>query len=101
MKRIQINMGLLLMVALALGLLGFAPSTGVTTDPEISAIISNGGSQSVLSASLVSFATVSNGGIQLVSSGGTASGTTVSSGGIQTVSSGGTVSGTSVNALTR
>lgn len=48
MKRTHINMGLLLMVALALGLLGFAPSTGVTTDPEISSIISNVDSNRIL-----------------------------------------------------
>lgn len=48
MKRTHINMGLLLMVALALGLLGFAPSTGVTTDPEISSIISDVDSNRIL-----------------------------------------------------
>jgi hypothetical protein len=48
MKRTHINMGLLLMVALALGLLGFAPSRGVTTDPEISNIISNVDSNRIL-----------------------------------------------------
>ena len=41
MKRTLINGSLLLVVALAALLVGFAPNTGITTDPEISAIISN------------------------------------------------------------
>jgi hypothetical protein len=48
MKRTQLNIGLLLMVALALVLLGFAPSPGVTTDPEISDIISQADSNRIL-----------------------------------------------------
>jgi len=48
MKRTHIDMGLLLMVALALGLLGFAPSSGVTTDPEISNIIGKVDSNRIL-----------------------------------------------------
>jgi hypothetical protein len=41
MKRTLINGSLLLVVALAALLVGFAPNTGITTDPEISAIIGN------------------------------------------------------------
>jgi len=41
MKRTLIKGSLLLVVALAVLLLGFAPNAGITTDPEISAIISN------------------------------------------------------------
>jgi hypothetical protein len=48
MKRTQLNIGLLLMVALALVLLGFAPSPGVTTDPEISDIIRQADSNRIL-----------------------------------------------------
>jgi hypothetical protein len=48
MKRTQLNIGLLLIVALALVLLGFAPSPGVTTDPEISDIISQTDSNRIL-----------------------------------------------------
>jgi hypothetical protein len=48
MKRTQLNIGLLLMVALALVLLGFAPGTGVTTDREIGDIISQVDSNRIL-----------------------------------------------------
>src|SRR5215469_7373974 len=41
MNRTLINSSLLLVVALAALFVGFAPSTGITTDPEISATISN------------------------------------------------------------
>jgi hypothetical protein len=41
MKRTLIISGLMLAVVLVVTLVGFAPSTGVTTDPEISAILSN------------------------------------------------------------
>jgi len=41
MKRTLINSGLLLVIAMPLMLVGFAPSSGVTTDPEIRAILSN------------------------------------------------------------
>ena len=41
MNRTLINSSLLLVVALAALLVGFTPSTSVTTDPEISAIIGN------------------------------------------------------------
>ena len=41
MNRTLINGSFLLVIAVALVLLGLAPSTGVTTDPGISAIISN------------------------------------------------------------
>jgi hypothetical protein len=41
MKRRLINSSLLLVVALAALLVGFAPRTSITTDPEISEIISN------------------------------------------------------------
>jgi len=57
--RTQINVGLLLMVALALVLSGFAPSTGVTTDREISYMISNVDSNRILktATTLQSFGT--------------------------------------------
>ena len=48
MNRTLINGSFLLVIALALVLLGLAPSTGVTTDPEISAIISNVDSNRIL-----------------------------------------------------
>src|SRR3981081_1751213 len=41
MKRTLIISGLMLAVVLVVTLAGFAPSTGVTTDPEISVILSN------------------------------------------------------------
>ncbi len=41
MKRTLIISGSMLAVVLVVTLVGFAPSTGVTTDPEISAILSN------------------------------------------------------------
>ena len=41
MNRMLIKSSLLLVVALAAMLVGFSPNTGVTTDPEISAIVSN------------------------------------------------------------
>ena len=47
MNRTLINSSLLVL-ALAVALVGFAPSTGVTTDPDISAIIGNINSNNVL-----------------------------------------------------
>src|ERR1700716_601764 len=41
MKRTLIISGIMLAVVLVVTVVGFAPSTGVTTDPEISAILSN------------------------------------------------------------
>jgi len=40
-KRTLVISGLMLAIVLVVALVGFAPSTGVTTDPEISAILSN------------------------------------------------------------
>ena len=48
MNRTLINGSFLLVIAVALVLLGLAPSTGVTTDPGISAIISNVDSNRIL-----------------------------------------------------
>ena len=48
MNRTLINGSFLFVIAVALVLLGLAPSTGVTTDPEISAIISNVDSNRIL-----------------------------------------------------
>ena len=47
MNRRLINSSLLLVVALATLIVGFAPSTTLTTDPEISAIISNVNSNNI------------------------------------------------------
>src|SRR5215469_14876175 len=47
MSRRLINSSLLLVVALATLLVGFAPNTRITTDPEISAIISNVNSNNI------------------------------------------------------
>ncbi len=41
MRRTLINASLLLVVAMAALLVGFTPGTGITTDPEISAIVNN------------------------------------------------------------
>jgi len=48
MNRTVILSGLVLAVVLVVTLVGFAPSTGVTTDPEISAILSNVDSNRIL-----------------------------------------------------
>jgi hypothetical protein len=48
MNRTLINGSFLLVIAVALVLLGLAPSTGVTTDPGISAIISKVDSNRIL-----------------------------------------------------
>jgi hypothetical protein len=48
MKRTLINSGLMLAVALPLMLVGFAAASDVTTDPEISAIVSNIDSNRIL-----------------------------------------------------
>lgn len=41
MKRTLIISGLMLAIVLAIAVVGFAPTSGVTTDPEISALLSN------------------------------------------------------------
>ena len=48
MKRTLINCSFLLVLALAVALVGFAPSTSITTDSDISAIISNINSNNIL-----------------------------------------------------
>jgi hypothetical protein len=48
MNRTLILSGVVLAVVLVVTLVGFAPSTGVTTDPEISAILSNVDSSRIL-----------------------------------------------------
>ncbi len=48
MKRTPIISGLMLAVVLVVTLVGFAPSNGVTTDPEISVILSNVDSSRIL-----------------------------------------------------